>query len=420
MADDIHREVPSFFNETQIYVDAIIKSLGAYVSNDGPPDVAKYCVNALQKIKGDLYESAAFAYLRGGACGWYPQCSDGSLSISESKRFSFLRLRVFLKVIANWIFIVAGRFGRVFSGCDVIVRSWVEVSAAIYGKNHDYLYLVYPFGLKFRRQVAFIKQLRRDNLPYRVIGYQYSWKKLFKWLCTGKDVDLADLELTAFRRHAEYLWRRYHPSLVLTTDEFEPSSFILNKALMEKGVGVVNTAHGVGKYSPFVCYSEFRVFNDAQKDYYSKYSSGIKFVYLEEPPQPEVKPSPVSFVFVDQLLNNDGGVIERAQVRVFHVLARVAANRGVRFLIKKHPNSNSNHGAFERYAFKGNLEDIPNPVFFTFFSTAFVTFRIYGPTYLLEDDVFDPKLVFGSSNRVVNVEELDKFAESIIIEAENA
>lgn len=405
--------IPSFFNETSMYVNFILDFFGLQDAKE-LRDTEKYCVNALQKSKSDIFEKAAGAYLASK--------SDESLTVNEndselsslkkltletSSRLSFSRLKIVFKVLVNWGFYFSSYFYKDIKA-DVVVRSWVEVSTDIYGRKPEYLYLVYPFGLNIKRQVSFIRQLRAHKLNYRLCGYNYSLKKLFHWLVSGKDVHLAELELDAFYRQADFILSRFSPKTVLTTDEFEPASFALNNKMMNAGVTVINTAHGVGKYSPFISYSQFNLLNNAQAEYYTRFSGSINIKFIQEDPQPKLRAAPLTIVFVDQLLKNDGSALEISQRAVFDKLSSSSKLLGFDFVIKPHPNSVAKHLGFENCIYKGDIKDLLNPVFYTFFSTAFLTFRKYGPTFLIRDHVFDPALVFGESDRVVDVDNLDK------------
>ncbi|MCK0107317.1 hypothetical protein [Marinobacter sp. S0848L] len=408
----VSRSVPSFFNETIYFVDFVLRYLFDKNADDPFDDKEKYLVNAYQRARSNVYYFAANDYLKQKGKEYdvelFKLAIEHKASIGDERILCNTRSRVVSKVLAHWLFCFLGFiFNKKVDGKDY-VRSWVDVSLEIYGGDGKN-YLLYPFGIKLVRQFNFIKELRKKNIPFQFSAYRYSSVKLLKWVVTGKDVDLADLEISAFKNHAEVLFKTYSPQKIFTTDEFEPASFALNERLIELGVYVENTAHGVGMYSPFVVYSKFNVFNDSQIRYYEVLSKGIDYSVIQRDVESYKSKAVKTIVFVDQLLKNDGSFLEYSRLEVFKKLKFASELNGYTFYIKSHPNSSVNYGDYSENLMEFDVECCDAPIFFTFFSTAYMTFEKFGPTFLIQDEVCDPSLIFGDFARVVHIGKLEEF-----------
>jgi hypothetical protein len=319
------------------------------------------------------------------------------------------------KVLANWLFAVLGnalavngKIRRPQSG--TVVRAWVEVTEDLYPEEfRDSLVVVYPFDIKLKRQWRFLVSLRRRRICHMLGGYAYSPALLLRWLVTRDDRDRAKLELDASYRHAEWILKRFKPARLLTTDEFEPASFVMHEALMAGGVEIENKAHGVGKYSPFVSYSRFHVMNHAQAKYYAHFNPVLE---LRVMPRSSVNWSLQqvhTLVLVDQLVTRDGSLLDVFQTRILKELKRIGPSLGYRIALKLHPNSKDSPELPGVLCEKGLPWQPGEALFLTAYSTAYLSFEGIGPTWLVEDAVINPRLVFGDDARIVSVDRLEEF-----------
>ena len=161
-------------------------------------------------------------------------------------------------------------------------------------------------------------------------------------------------------------------------------------------------------------FEEFKVLNHVQFDYYKKYNSDLNITILECQESESIANTISTVVFIDQLVRSDGSVLDEVQESLIDSLRAICSKLGLAFIVKLHPNTRRYHlqkDSDEYYA--GPVEHINKPVFFTLFSTAYLSFEKYGPTYLIEDSVFDPSLVFGKTARIVNPSELDTLLREI-------
>lgn len=332
--------------------------------------------------------------------------------------FPGLRAKTVAKVFANWMFLALGAIHRWIvppRKQDEVLRSWVDVSIELFPEeSRRALILVYPFGINLMRQLRYLGWLRCGKYAYTLAAYPYSPRLLLRWLWCGSDLDLAQLEIDAACGHAAWILRRFRPMRVFTTDEFEPASFVLNEALMRSGVEVVNKAHGVGKYSPYVAYSQMWLFNEAQREFYRHFNPGQSFrLYPRRAPDWPLA-AVETLVLVDQLCE-ETTAIHSFQQSIARTLRRVGPELGFHVAMKLHPNSSlpesTEDDGFRRTRTGGWAPG--TALFLTAYSTAYLSFESRGPTWLVENAQFDPRLVFGSEARVVHLDALEEFLRDI-------
>ena len=321
------------------------------------------------------------------------------------------KVRVGLKILAHWLFRALGvaTRSRLAHHEGQLVRSWVEVSQSLFGKEKGQLTLVYPFPLKVRRQLRYVTALSRLGRPFSFEGYPYSLRRYLRWLLLGKDVDLARLEASAAIEHARELVARYSPRHVLTTDEFEVASVALNDRLRAHGVFVENHAHGVGIYSVYVSYDRFVVLTAAQKGFYSTFNECSEYRMERRACAERWSGGCKTLVMVDQVLQRDGSAVELHQNSIVDALIDCGARFNVEVVVRVHPNSRvkRRYREAEVSYYEGDLEALDRPAFFAMYSTAYLTFTQWGPTHLVESDTFDPAMVYGRGERIVHLSQLE-------------
>lgn len=432
--DLLARMVPPFVFETTQHAALCVEAADEVVGNRSA--LAKVLTNLYKRYAVDLQTITACEYL--AAQGLPSPTISTSPPLSQlaidrlrdagvifrpepTRRLNWRRLaqvryvgRVVAKVLAHWLFILAGlalaaRKSRVQPSRSVI-RAWVDVTEELYPEEFfDALVIVYPFDISFRRQWRFLASLRARKIRYTLAGYPYSPMLLFRWIVTRDDRYRASLELEAAVKHGEYVLRRFRPTCVLTTDEFEAASFAMHERLIAADVKVENKAHGVGKYSPFVSYSRFQVLNDSQADYYTRFNPGLHTTIAPR----EVREWPLHkvrvLVLVDQLVKQDGSFLDAFQNRVLQVLKRIGPALGYDVALKLHPNSKQASTISGVVCERGLPWSPGEALFLTAFSTAYLSFERLGPTWLLEDAFINPRLVFGKEARVASVDHLEEF-----------
>jgi hypothetical protein len=331
------------------------------------------------------------------------------LSRLVSLKFKFKTL---MKVFVNKLFYI---FGELFSnrsnyiGNSQVIRTWVDVSIHLFQSEITKSYvLIYPFSINIKRQLLYIRSLREKKIQFQITGFSYSLINTIIWIFSRQDMKYFLLERDAYKHHSNWMLAKKKLKTLLTTDEFEPGSFILNKELMKNNITVINKAHGIGKYSPYINYNKFFVFNTSQVKYYSEYSSGIEFSIYKREVYPQDLSNIKTLVFIDQLPEPDGSLLHISQLKAVKELEKVSKMLGIDFKVKLHPNVRVVAKEYEHLKYSGKAQDIILPAFFTFFSTAYLEFEEFAPTVLLKDEVYDPSIIFGQDARVVNVNRISE------------
>lgn len=319
------------------------------------------------------------------------------------------------------------RLFRLFSrpirtGCSVI-RAWVDVSEAMYGEQFSTADLrIFPFPLRVSRQLRFVLNCHRRRLRFCLDGLKYSLSRSALTLLQRqrRDLSMVSIELEASRRYGKMLLEGA-PQLVATSDEFEIASFAMYEAPIAGGVKVINTAHGVGVYCPYVTYSEFYTFNDAQAQFYRAKNPAV--VFHRRPPAntkidlpKHVAPhARLALVLIHQPFDTHGALLEAAaNLRVGAELARVARRLGADYFIKLHPNT-------PQAAAESTCRDLGGtglmtwsgltlhrPIFFVFNSTTYFELQEAGPVFVYGGATFFPEIYFGSGCKLFNEESIER------------
>ncbi|AYF47617.1 hypothetical protein [Pseudomonas sp. PS01298] len=313
------------------------------------------------------------------------------------------RQAIAMKIILNRLFrLVPSRV----SVSPSIVRGWVDVTEAMYAKEvFSSSLLLYPFPFGMARQFRFFRSVKKRGGKVRFSGLPYQLSGLLRLLfAKGRgDVDVVRIETSAYQRYARELIAE-GVKVVYTSDEFEVASIALYERLIEAGVTIINTAHGVGLYSPYVAYSEFKGINASQSNFYQQRCSGLKPSIRKSRntklPLASVDASralPPAVVLLDQNFLTFNCVAEsNALVQTQRILEEFCSAKNVPFFIKVHPNSspteqlNGSVRVRDWAAISGF-----RPIFVTVNSTAFYDVQGYGPVLVCDEPSFLPEIYFG-------------------------
>ena len=227
-------------------------------------------VNLIHKFDSDYYEREKEIFLKD------PDLYHGNFEIREVTSSDFLDVKVSLAfVLRQAIKITAHRLYRLFG---LIVRNsgnapftclrkcYVDDVEGLFEENKQLLIrLVYPFPLSFKRQMLYIKSLRKKEVAFRLSGLPYSLADLFSFIYHRNYREFIKLEKKAQYRHALEI-KSIFPEVrvVQCAEEYDIGSFYSSYLLKKKGVLMHNCAHGVGKYLPYHNYSRFDVVTQAQ------------------------------------------------------------------------------------------------------------------------------------------------------------
>jgi len=326
-------------------------------------------------------------------------------------------LFIVFKVVLHRLFRL---FDRASGPSRSMVRGWVDVTASMYGQEMaDSRVRLYPFPYGVLRQWRFLRDCRRRGLDVALSGLPYGALKvlrmLLSWQPSARLVVAAEVQ--AYQRYASELLAQ-GVKRVYTSDEFEIAAVALYQTLLAQGVSVVNTAHGVGFYAPYVAYSEFRGVNFAQADFYRlrcpslqpKVRAG-KNTRLGLGTVDEVRELPPSIVLIDQNFADFHCMAEaQALSRIRESLERLSVDCAVPLFVKVHPNSKDEQ--FERpgQAILARTWEMLagfRPIFVTVNSTAWYDVQGYGPVLVCDERSFFPEIYFGSDLERFRLEDLE-------------
>lgn len=293
----------------------------------------------------------------------------------------------------------------------LIVRAWVEVTAAMYpAEIRSGRVLIYPFALNVRRQLKFVRWCHAERLNLSLAGLPYPLGSILADIMCRKPNDqiLASAEIKANARHALELLG-LAPRQLFTSDEFETASFVLYDSLVSSGVEVINTAHGVGNYCPNIVYSEFRVVTPSQQAFYSARHPSIRYTPLPTahrqikglPHYQQARGKPVALVLVHQPFESSPlKAEESAQWALDNELQRIALTRCVEYRVKMHPNYHGPRDGVGSRSLQGppvfawSDLSVFRPIFVTINSTVFFDCRGIGPMLVYAGLTFRPNLYF--------------------------
>jgi len=314
-------------------------------------------------------------------------------------------LSCFSKVLAHRLF-------RLFTAPLVpsgrLVRGWVEVTEAMYkSRLRDSSLKIYPFAFGVVRQLRFLYRCKAAKYEVSLAGLPYSLFDFLKALLSLKrrDEALVLLELNAYASYSEELISGGVRE-VYTSDEFEIAGVVLYGALRQAGVKVINTAHGVGFYCPYVNYSEFFGFTRHQAEFYTRRcpdlnaltrsDSNSALCAVEAAGSEELPPA---IVLIDQNFEDFGCAAEAdALIRTKSLLIKYSEERKVHFFVKVHPNSRISSAAWKMGKTVTDWVVVQDyqPVFVTINSTALFDVRNCGPVLVYGGEGFLPEIYFGS------------------------
>lgn len=335
------------------------------------------------------------------------------------------RLSIAMKIILNRLFRLVPTRVQISQS---IVRGWVDVTEAMYPEEVlTSSLLLYPFPYGIARQFRFFRSVRRRGGDVRLAGLPYSLLGLWRLLSGGRaiDVHIVDIETSAYQRYAQELIRR-GVRRVHTSDEFEVGAVAMYEPLIEAGVTVLNTAHGVGLYSPYVAYSEFKGVNAAQSAFYQQrcieLKSGLrkgKNTTLPLATADACRSLPPAIVLVDQNFLAFNCTAEAdALLETQRILEAFCASAKVPLFIKVHPNSSPTElsSGSEQIRTWAAINGF-RPIFVTVNSTAFYDVQGYGPILVCDEPSFLPENCFGSDLLVYRYATLPAIIEVLMSES---
>lgn len=264
------------------------------------------------------------------------------------------------------------------------------------------LVLLLPYLQSMRRQLRFLKTLKKGNIEYICFGYNYCFISLLKFVFKGSLESQVLFEFSPFEKRSN----DFSPfkGKAFVSDDFEINSFLFNRNLIFNGINVVNRCHGIGKYSPHVSYNISYFYNKTQEAFYLKYNvlNSKIFKYKEKKIN---KYLPITYLFISQSKSNMDPLFE-LENEILNKMKSILAENAPNLYVKLHPDFN---GKFN-FPILDNLNDF-NGLIFTFYSTCYYTFKRYGPTFLIKINNIKSNLIFGDDSRYIKITELNNYEE---------
>lgn len=350
-----------------------------------------------------------------GACDIPPELEN----IFE-KRVSNKQIGVVLaKVLAHWTFDLLGsmRRGYIDKGTHQIYRKcYVDDIELVFDPNQEgVLRVVYPFPLSIARQIRYIYSLIKGKRQFRLGGYPYAAKDLFRFLLKRDLRSLQRMEARSQIRHALQVVA-WGIAQVQLSDEFDIGSLDFVRVLNSKKIAVTNSAHGVGKYLPVHAYPKFNILTKRQKEYYlptcrCEYAIRKLNVKLECIPNVanELDDGRVHVVVLSQTFRGGSPITRAFETKVIDaLLVHFKRNAQVNLYMKPHPTElNRKPHAGIRLLPSVELANTQKKlIYVSMFSTCQIDPSFLGRKILVRGDWIFPEIAFDDDEEILSITDL--------------
>lgn len=335
-------------------------------------------------------------------------------------------VQVLLKVSAHWLFHLLGRLanqGIRDGDVQIYRKGYVDDIELVFDpEEQGVIRGIHPFPLNLRRQLRYLRQLRRLGRRFKLDGNPYLPGDVWRLLMRRDMLSLLRLESRAQLRQAQGIVG-LGISQVQLSDEFDIGSLDFCRMLARYPVKVVNSAHGVGKYYPVHAYQTFDVLTWRQKQYYlatrpCEYrqrrlnDKAPALRQTDASGKLAIAATGVRFVFLSQVFAGVSDIIASNEAIVVQRLADVYADDPqVTLLYRRHPN-NDKQGAPRGFDTLANLEDVnglPGTVYGSFFSTSQIDPTFKGCKLLIRGLHIHPEISFDADESILDLDELVSF-----------
>ncbi len=304
---------------------------------------------------------------------------------------------------------------------NTVIRSWVDDAEKIYKDEFETsIILIYPFFLNPLRGLRYIRHCFKNYKHPVLVGIPYSFIDLIRIIFSkgvAFDEALIEFENMAMVRHAS-LFQDFN--IIYTSDEYMVNSHVLHSILKQQFKKVINKAHGIGFYSPYVDYDEMHMYNENQINHYRNKNKSISYYILKEyiidkiTYSPDKKPAIVFIdhgnlerfnLFYESKLQHETILIlidicEKLNYPFFTKFSLQTSLAGIETFIKKYRNTLVCNN-IEMLSLENNI------LFVNLFSTAYYDFSKYGEVLFIETDIFKPALMFGNKIECSTFENLE-------------
>jgi hypothetical protein len=299
-----------------------------------------------------------------------------------------------------------------------VIRTWVDVDEKIYKNlfNSGVIY-IYPFPMNIIRGLRYIKNTFLNYKNVSLMGVPYSLKDLAMVIFGGKkDLKILKFEINGHAAHSKD-FKNYEK--IYTSDEYISAVYALYENLKHKDI--INTAHGVGLYNPYINYNKFFTINEYQMKYYFYKNRKINFEIFDEQKSSYQIDSTLKscIVIIDQGdLSKKGFIYEsNLQKKLNQKIIEIKKQTSIEVFVKFHPNRTESEK--KKFSKQFDIKEIKNVsrinninIFFVnLYSGAYYDFIDKGYFIFIYDDFFDPKVFFGDK---INSYHIDNINDKII------
>lgn len=377
------------------------------------------CATAFYQSEASFLMSNTDSYLAGG-CQVAPQVEDVYTLKQETKQV----IVVLMKVFAHWLFRLLGCFAnrRIRAACIQTYRkAYVDDIELVFDtEQSSVIRAVYPFPVSVRRQLRYLKFLRKKGYMFKLAGNSYRAPDLLRFVLRRDLRSLQRMESRAQILHA-FEVAALKVRNVQLSDEFDIGSLDFTRTLARLNLHVANSAHGVGKYLPVHAYPEFHVLTQRQKQYYvttrpchyiqRKLNEKAPVVATGKAATESLEHWPVCFVFLSGQSARGIGEKHLAlnEERATKLLgAEFGDNPGVGLYYRPHPN---NHEpvvppGFNLLPALEQVNGLPNTLFASFNSTCQIDPAFKGRKILLRGELMYPEVWFDDTEEMLNLDQL--------------
>jgi hypothetical protein len=304
---------------------------------------------------------------------------------------------------------------------NTVIRSWVDDAEKIYkAEFKTSIILIYPFLLNPLRGLRYIRNCFKNYKYPVLVGIPYNFIDLIRIIFSkGVSFDgaLIEFENKAMVKHAN-LFKDFN--IIYTSDEYMVNSHVLHSILMQQSKKVINKAHGIGFYSPYVNYDEMHMYNENQINHYRTKNKSISYFILKESIIDSYifttakKPA---IVFIDHGNLEQYNLFYESKLQHETILFLIDFCKKLEYplYIKFSPQTSSTgiDAVLKKYKYTlicSNVEKLSlenNILFVNLFSTAYYDFSKYGKVLFIETDIFKPALMFGNDIECSSFENLE-------------
>lgn len=380
--------------------------------------IAHRRINWSHRYADEFYASEAAAFMH-DSVGYLSDRLGSTLQLEDvfEKRITVSALgAIAVKVVAHRIFAFVGMLQARRRGAAKIYRKCYvdDIELVFDPEAQDTLRAVYPFPLSIRRQIRYLRRLRREGRRFRFAGHTYLLGDFVRLLRRRDLRSLMRLEARAQLVHARNIAKLGYRKVEMS-DEFNLGSLEFARTLDRLGIDNVNSAHGAGKYLPVHAYRKFITLTEIQKSYYTAVlpcEYELRKLNDTAPisgavAAPSHGPA-IQVVLLSQTFPGLTGIVRDHESSIVERLAgEFAADPAVELLFRPHPTQGDRPSppGFRTLDSLASVNGRPGTVFVSQFSTCQIDPTFKGYKILVRGPWIHPEIAF-EGEPILTIDEL--------------